>query len=138
MSVPLRRMRPCVGSWKRATRSVTVVLPGAAAADQRDHRSARHGDVEVAHHRPAFAVLELDVLERESRRTTRGASRASGPVGLVVLPSPSTSNTRSIAASERCSSENELTMFQTGFSSRNVYHWNAMMSPTDARPTMFR
>ena len=39
-----------------------------------------------------------------------------------------------MAASDRCSSENELTMFQTGFSSRNVYHWNAMMSPTDARP----
>ena len=25
-------------------------------------------------------------------------------------------------------------MFHTGFSSRNVYHWNAMMSPIDARP----
>jgi hypothetical protein len=48
------------------------------------------------------------------------------------------SKTRSIAASDRCSSENELTICHTGFSSRNVYHWNAMMSPTEARPWMFR
>ncbi len=66
----------------------------------------------------------------------RGASRASGRSGLSASIA-STSNTRSIAASDRCSSENELTMFQTGLSSRNVYHWNAMMSPIDARPAMF-
>ena len=29
-------------------------------------------------------------------------------------------------------------MFHTGFSRRNVYHWNAMMSPIDARPATFR
>ncbi len=29
-------------------------------------------------------------------------------------------------------------MFQTGLSSRNVYHWNAMMSPIEARPVTFR
>ena len=39
-------------------------LARAAAADQRDDRAAGHGDVEVAHDGPAFAVLELDVLER--------------------------------------------------------------------------
>ena len=43
-----------------------------------------------------------------------------------------------MAASERCSSENELTSCHTGLSSRNVYHWNAMMSPMLAPPARFR
>ena len=43
-----------------------------------------------------------------------------------------------MAASERWSSEKEFTMFQTGFISSIVYHWNAMMSPTEARSTMFK
>jgi hypothetical protein len=42
-----------------------------------------------------------------------------------------------MAASERCSSENEFTMFHTGPISRNVYHWNAMMSPIEAPPVTF-
>src|SRR6185295_14642763 len=71
------------------------------------------------------------------RSTTRGASMAPGLSGLSSSI-PSTSNTRSIAASERCSSENELTMFHTGPSSRNRYHWNAMMSPIEARPAMYK
>ena len=29
-------------------------------------------------------------------------------------------------------------MFQTGFISRNVYHWKAMMSPIEARPMTLR
>ena len=108
-------------------------LPRAAPPDQRDHRSARHRDVEVAHDRPALAILELDVLEPDlvHDRAARRARRA-GPACRASIAS--TSNTRSIAASDRCSSENELTMFHTGLSSRNVYHWNAMMSPIDARP----
>ena len=57
--------------------------------------------------------------------------------GIPVFNAPF-SNTRSVAASDRCSSENELTMFQTGPSSRNVYHWNAMMSPMDALPVTVR
>ena len=61
---------------------------------------------------------------------------ASGWSGLSSSMA-STSNTRSMAASDRWSSENEFTMFHTGLSSRNVYHWNAMMSPTDARPCRF-
>ena len=59
-------------------------LAGAAAADQRDHRSAGHGDVEVAHHRPALAVLELDVLEPDLVHHLRRVARV-GPVRLVVL-----------------------------------------------------
>jgi hypothetical protein len=43
-----------------------------------------------------------------------------------------------MAASDRCSSENEFTRFHTGFISRNVYHWNAMMSPTVASPITLR
>ena len=43
-----------------------------------------------------------------------------------------------MAASERWSSEKELTICHTGFNSRNVYHWNAMMSPMEAPPRMFR
>ncbi|HMJ88541.1 MAG TPA: hypothetical protein VK530_01930 [Candidatus Acidoferrum sp.] len=49
-----------------------------------------------------------------------------------------TSKTRSMAASERWSSEKEFTMFPTGLSNRNVNHWNAMMSPMDAPPRMFK
>ena len=94
-------------------------------------------DVEVADHGPALAVLELDVLEADLPHDRAARRRASGRSGLSSSIA-STSNTRSIAASERCSSENELTMFQTGFSSRNVYHWNAMMSPIEARPDEFR
>ena len=78
------------------------------------------GHVEVANHRAALAVFELDVVKVDLADHA-GASRASGRSGLS-LSIASTSNTRSIAASERCSSENELTMFQTGLSSRNVYH----------------
>ena len=48
------------------------------------------------------------------------------------------SNTRSIAASDRCSSENELTMLQTGLRSRNMYNWNVMISPIVARPCTLR
>ena len=112
-------------------------LAGAASADQRDDRTSRHDDVEIANHGPSLAVLELDVLEADlvddgRRVAARRADRAC-PLSIA-----STSNTRSIAASDRCSSENELTMFQTGFSSRNVYHWNAMMSPIDARPMTLR
>ncbi len=64
--------------------------------------------------------------------TCAGAATASGVSGLSG-GMPSTSNTRSMAARLRCSSENEFTMFHTGLSSRNVYHWKAMMSPMDAR-----
>ena len=133
MSVPLSRMRPLRRVVKARDEVGHGRLARAAAAHQRDHRSAGHGDVEVAHHRPALAILELDVLEADLAHHAR---RVAGvrPVRLVVAPSPSTSNTRSMAASERCSSEKELTMFQTGFSSRNVYHWKAMMSPMDAPP----
>ena len=59
-------------------------LARAAAADQRDDRSAGHGDVEVAHHRPALAILELDVLEPDLVHDARRVARV-GPVGLVVL-----------------------------------------------------
>ena len=112
-------------------------LARAAAAHQGDHRAAGHGDVEVANDRPAFAILELDVLEADF--VDHRAARRSRPACPACRSSiASTSKTRSIAASERCSSEKELTMFQTGFSSRNVYHWNAMMSPMEARPTRFR
>jgi hypothetical protein len=57
-------------------------------------------------------------------------------IGLsgLSLGMASTSNTRSMAASERCSSENELTMFQTGLRRRNAYHWNAKIWPVVARP----
>ena len=129
-------MRPRVGSWNRATRSVTVVLPAPLRPTSAIDRPAGHDDVEVAHHRPSLAILELDVLEPDLVHDAR-RGRASGRSGLSSSIA-STSNTRSIAASDRCSSENELTMFQTGLSSRNVYHWNAMMSPIDARPTTLR
>ena len=58
-------------------------LAGAAAADQRDDRPAGHGDVEVAHHRPALAILELDVLEPDLVHDRRRVARVR-PVGLVV------------------------------------------------------
>ena len=80
-----------------------------------------HDDVEVANDRPAFAIFELDVFNSDFLHDGRrvDAHRA-GPACRSSIPS--TSNTRSMAASERCSSENEFTMFHTGFSSRNVYH----------------
>jgi hypothetical protein len=43
-----------------------------------------------------------------------------------------------MAASDRWSSENEFTIAHTGLSRRKVYHWNAMMSPMEARPARFR
>jgi hypothetical protein len=55
------------------------------------------------------------------------------PIGLVRLEREHLEHALH-RGSDRCSSENELTMFHTGLSSRNVYHWNAMMSPIDARP----
>ena len=137
MSVPLSRIRPRVGSWKRATRSVTVVLP------------APLRPTSATTEPPGTVTLKSRTTGRPSRYSNSTSSNADlvhdlrrvarvRPVRLVGSASPSTSNTRSIAASDRCSSENELTMFQTGFSSRNVYHWNAMMSPIDARPATFR
>src|SRR5439155_1597431 len=77
---------------------------------------------------PAAATLKSLTTGRPSRyskatssnrrsRTTSGASRASGLSGLSCSIA-NTSKTRSIAASERCSSEKELTMFHTGFSNR--------------------
>ncbi len=136
MSMPFSSSRPRVGSWNRATRSVTVVLPAPL-------RPTSATTVP-----PATFRLKSRTTGRPSRYskstasnsnvvTTGGADRASGLSGLS--PSiASTSKTRSIAARERCSSEKELTMFQTGLSSRNVYHWNAMMSPIEARPVTFR
>ena len=138
MSTPLSRIAPSGGIVEARDEIGHRRLAGAAAADQRDDRSAGHRHVEVAHHRPALAILELDVLEADLAARPRGASSGARAVGLVVLGIASTSNTRSIAASDRCSSENELTMFHTGFSSRNVYHWKAMMSPIEARPATFR
>ncbi len=132
MSEPLSRMRPRVGSWKRATRSVTVVLP----APLRPTSATTDPPGTVTLKSRTTGCPSRYSNSTSSKRiscTTRGASRASGRSGLSSSIA-STSNTRSIAASDRCSSENELTMFQTGFSSRNVYHWNAMMSPIDARP----
>ncbi len=58
-------------------------LARAAAADQGDDRAAGHDDVEVADDRPAFAVLELDVLEADLVDDARGVDGV-GPVGLVV------------------------------------------------------
>ena len=84
MSVPLSRMRPRVGIVKARHQVGHRRLPGAAAAHQRDHRSAGHGDVEVAHHRPALAIFELDVLELDLVHDARRVARV-GPVGLVVL-----------------------------------------------------
>ena len=82
--MPLSRMRPRVGIVKARHQVGHRRLARAAAADQRDHRSAGHGDVEVAHHRPALAVLELDVLEPDLVHDARRVARV-GPVGLVVL-----------------------------------------------------
>ena len=84
-----------------------------------------------------FAIFELDVFEPDLVHDARRVDARPARSGLSASM-PSTSNTRSIAASERCSSENEFTICQTGFSSRNVYHWNAMMSPIDGAPTRFR
>ena len=112
-------------------------LAGPAPPHQRHHRAARHDDVEVADHRLALAILELDALEPDLAHHRGAPHERPGRSGLSASIA-STSNTRSIAASERCSSENELTMFQTGLSSRNVYHWKAMISPTEARPETFR
>ena len=59
-------------------------FPGAAAADQRGHRSAGHDDAEVADHRPAFTILELDGVEADLAYFEGGVDRV-GAVGLIVL-----------------------------------------------------
>ena len=84
MSEPLTRMRPRVGSWNRATRSVTVVFP----APLRPTRATTDP--------PGTTTLKSRTTGRPSRYsnstssnriscTTRGASRGVGPVRLVVL-----------------------------------------------------
>ena len=83
MSMPLRSIRPRVGSWNRATRSVTVVLPAplrptSATTDP-----------------PGTVTLKSRTTGRPSRYSNstssnrdlldeRGAVAASGPVRLVV------------------------------------------------------
>ena len=84
MSLPLSRMRPLRGVVKAGHQVRHRRLAGAAAAHQRDHRSAGHDHAEVAHHRPAFAILELDVLEANLPHHARRVAGV-GPVGLVVL-----------------------------------------------------
>src|SRR5687767_1129198 len=135
-SVPLSRMRPRVGSWKRATRSVTVVLP--APLRPTSATTVPPGTVTLKSRTTGTpSRYSNSTPSKVMSWTTAGASTAFGRSGLS-RSMPRISKTRSIAASERCISENELTMFQTGLSSRKVYHWNAMMSPTEARPVTAR
>src|SRR6266576_2735579 len=130
ISTPFSRIRPCVGSWNRATRSVTVVFP--APLRPTSATTDPPGAVRLNSWTTGIPGRYSNATSSNvSSRTRAGASRASGRSGLS-RSMPRTSKTRSMAASERCISENELTMLQTGFSRRNMYHWNAMMSPTDA------
>src|SRR3954471_2053333 len=57
---------------------------GAAAAHERDDRSSGYGDVEIAHHRLAFVILERDVLEAQLAHERRRLAGA-GPIGFVIL-----------------------------------------------------
>ena len=136
MSAPLSRIRPDVGSWKRATRSVTVVLPAplrptSATTDPPGTTTLKSRITGLP------ASYSKPTCSKRSSSTVRGESTASGRSGLSRSIA-STSKTRSIAASERCSSEKEFTICHTGFSNRNVYHWNAMISPMLAPPVTFR
>ena len=79
--MPFRSSRPRVGSWNRADEIGHRRLPGPAAADERDDRAAGHLQVEVAHHRPALAILEVDRFELD--RLDHGWGRPC--VGLVRL-----------------------------------------------------
>ena len=79
--MPFRSSRPRVGSWNRADEIGHRRLPGPAAADERDDRAAGHLQVEVAHDRPALAVLEVDRFELD--RLDHGWGRPC--VGLVRL-----------------------------------------------------
>ena len=82
MSVPLSRIRPAVGSWKRATRSVTVVLPAplrptSATTDPPGAVTLKSRTTGLAR-----AVLELHVLEAQLLAPRAGRRRASGRSGL--------------------------------------------------------
>jgi hypothetical protein len=109
MSEPLTRIRPSVGSWKRATRSVTVVLPAPLGPRAR-RRAAGHRDVEVADNRPPSRYSN-STCSSESLDDA-GPARI-GPVGSC-RPHAQHLEHRSIAASDRCSSRTRLTMLQTG------------------------
>src|SRR5438270_508680 len=135
-AVPVSSRRPRVGSLKRATRSVTVVLP--APLRPTSATTDPPGTATLKSRTTGCPSRYSNVApSKRNSRTNAGASLAPGRSGLSSCIA-STSNTRSIAARDRCISENELTMFQTGLRSRNMYHWKAMMSPTVARPTRFK
>ena len=74
-------------------------LARAAAADQGNDRSAGDDDVEVVHDRAALAIFEVNVFKTDFVHNARGVDG----VGRSGLSSgmASTSNTRSMAASER-------------------------------------
>ena len=84
MSAPFSRMRPCVGSWNRATRSVTVVLPAPLRPTSATTDPPGTVTLKSRTTGPPFAVLELDVLEPDLAHDARRVPRVRA-VGLVVL-----------------------------------------------------
>ena len=127
--MPLTRIRPRVGSWNRATRSVTVVLPAPLRPTSATTDPPGTIDVEVANDRLPFAVLELDVFEADLAHDAGRVTRV-GPVRLVVLHAEHFEHAlhrrqRPLQLGERVDDVPDR------LSSRNVYHWNAMMSPID-------
>src|SRR6266496_931197 len=98
MSVPLSRMRPRVGSWKRATRSVTVVFP--APLRPTNATTEPPGTATLKSRTTGCpARYSKATSSNRSSRTSAGAGRASGRSGLSSSIA-STSNTRSIAAND--------------------------------------
>ena len=104
-----------MGSWKRATRSVSVVLPaplGPTRATVCPPRTVSDTSASTAvpgrYSKPTFSST--------TSRTTAGASTASGRSGLSGSWA-STSNTRSMAASARWVVLMLWTIIHTGCSS---------------------
>ena len=75
MSWPFSRIRPLVGSWNRATRSVTVVLPAPLRPTSATTEPPGTTTSKSAHHRPRPPVLERHVLEAHLRHLARRVHR---------------------------------------------------------------